>query len=91
MSGAVSLGGSQAALPHRQDADARKPDTGAEAVAKHAMSQAQGRVDADRRAHSPSCVAVDQKGVDKASGELARVEAKAKVAAPEGQVVSMTV
>ena len=45
------------------------------ADAKTAKDQAQARVDQDERNHSPSCVAVDQKGVDKAQSQLASANA----------------
>ncbi len=60
----------------------QKPKAEAEvlATAKQALHQAQGRVDADKRAHSPGCVAVDQKGVDKASADLAHAQTAASTA-----------
>ena len=59
----------------------------ATATAKQALDQAQGRVDADKRAHSPGCVAVDRKGVDKATADLAQAQTTADAAtqdAPDG-------
>ena len=92
MSGIANLAASHASVASRQGGSGQKPtaDAQAVAVAEHAVSQAQGRVDADRRAHSPSCVALDQEDVDKASAELAHVQA-AEAAAPAGsQALSIT-
>lgn len=104
MSGTASLAAPHAPVIPRQEAAAAhksRPDAQAVAVARLAMNQAQGRVDADRRVHSPGCVAVDQKGVDKASAELAQAQAAqvqaaqvqaAQSATPAGsQAVSITV
>ena len=75
--------------PHSAGADSRaapgaaqkpKADAQALATAKQALDQAQGRVDADKRAHSPGCVAVDQKGVDKATADLAHAQTAANAA-----------
>ncbi len=75
MSGTAGLGQSSASIGAGHDPAARKSGAQAVAVAKQALDQAQGRVDADRRAHSPGCVAVDQKDVDKASAEFAQAQA----------------
>ena len=85
MSGITSLAPSHIPAGMRHDGTARTPKAGAQAVAvaKQALDQAQGRVDADRRAHSPGCVAVDQKGVDKASAELAHAQASENAATPD--------
>lgn len=93
MSEIVRLTASHAPVIPRHDAAGQKPKTDAQAVAvaKQAINQAQGRVDADRRAHSPSCVAVDQKGVDKASAELAQVQAAENAATAGNQALSITV
>ena len=87
MSEIAGLGQSRGSIGAQHDPAARKPDAQAVAVAKQALDQAQGRVDADRRAHSPGCVAVDQKGVDKASADYAQAQAAATAAteaAPAG-------
>ena len=88
--------------PHAAGADpgaAQQPKADAQALltAKRALDQAQGRVDADKRAHSPGCVAVDQKNVDKASADLAHAQVTANAAtrdAPDGsatgRVLSIT-
>ena len=67
-----------------------KPDLQAIATAERALHRAQGRVDADRRAHSPGCVAVDQKGVVEASGELAHAQAEATLVANGGGTLAIT-
>ena len=80
---------------------AQKPEADAQAkalaTAKQALDQAQGRVDADKRAHSPGCVAVDQKGVDKATADLAHAQTTANAATQDapggsasGRVLSVT-
>ncbi len=78
---------------------AQKPKVDAQALAtaKRALDQAQGRVDADKRAHSPGCVAVDQKGVDKATADLAHAQTTANAATQDapggsasGHVLSIT-
>ncbi len=77
----------------------QKPKAGAQvlATAKQALDQAQGRVDADKRAHTLGCVAVDQKGVDKASADLAQAQTAANAASQDasggpasGRVLSIT-
>ncbi len=75
MSEIAGFGQSRASMEAQHDPAARKPDAQAVAVAKQALDQAQGRVDADRRAHSPGCVAVDQKEVNEASAEFAQAQA----------------
>ena len=45
-------------------------DSGAIALAKVALARANATVDADKRAHSPDCVACDQKLADRASADL---------------------
>ncbi len=75
MSETAGLGQLRTSIGAGPDPAARKPGGQAVAVAKQALDQAQGRVDADRRAHSPGCVAVDQKGVDKASAAFAQAQA----------------
>ena len=71
---------------------AQKPKAAqALATAKRALDQAQGRVDADKRAHSPGCVAVDQKGVDKASADLAHAQATASAASRDAPGASASV
>ncbi|MET3483139.1 hypothetical protein [Methylobacterium sp. 1973] len=45
------------------------------AVAQQELANANGIVDQDRRNHSPSCVACDQKLVDKAQAQLAQAKA----------------
>ena len=74
------MSGLAAASPSPAGASANSPDV---VRAKQALAQAQARVDADHRAHSPDCVACDQKGVDKAASELASVRSSA---APSGGV-----
>ena len=80
MSAIAALVASHGPAGTRQDGSAQRPgaDEQAIAVARQALHQAQGRVDADHRAHSPGCVAVDQKGVDKASAELAQAQSAEK-------------
>ena len=75
---AASLAGRSAypAAPRTQAAD-----TPAAASARQALAKAQGRVDADRAAHSPDCVAFDQKGVDAASAAVAQAESTARTRA----------
>ncbi len=90
MSAIAGLGHARASTATRHDPAVRKPDAEAVAVAKQALDQAQGRVDADRRAHSPGCVAVDQKGVDKASADYAQAEAAVTAAAGEAPAGSGT-
>ena len=92
MSGVASLVGSYVPVVAGEDAAGQRPKTDAQAiaVAKQAVDQAQGRVDADRRAHSPGCVAVDQKGVDKASAEVARLQAQANAATVGNQSLSIS-
>lgn len=93
MSGITNLTASHTPPISQQDAVGQKPkmDAQAVAVAKQAMNQAQGRVDADRRAHSPSCVAVDQKGVDKASADLAHVKAEENAVTAGSKALSISV
>lgn len=88
--------------PHAAGANpdaTQKPKADAQvlATAKQALDQAQGRVDADKRAHSRACVAVDQKGVDKASADLAHAQTAANAATQDalggsasGRVLSIT-
>ncbi|WP_428390497.1 hypothetical protein [Lichenicoccus sp.] len=67
-----------ASLAAASPGSGRAPPTSEDVVrAKQALAQAQARVDADRRAHSPDCVAYDQKGVDKAASELAGARSSA--------------
>lgn len=56
----------------------RGGDTEAVIAAKQARSDAQARVDADRRAHSPGCVAVDEKGLAKADQQLGAAQVQAQ-------------
>lgn len=57
------------------------PDSQALPGAKQALAKAQARVDADRSAHSPNCVAFDQKGVEAASAAVAQAVNKAQTQA----------
>ena len=77
MSGILGPARSPGPTGARPDGTTQTPraDAQALAAAKQALAQAQGRVDADHRAHSPGCATVDQKGVDKAAAELAQAEA----------------
>ncbi len=61
---------------------ARGGDTEAVIDAKQARSDAQARVDADRRAHSPGCVAVDEKGLQKADAQLSAAQVQAQQTQP---------
>ncbi|WP_419729422.1 hypothetical protein [Lichenicola sp.] len=91
MAGIAGLTRSHASVHSRLDAAASKPsDAQAVAVARQALNQAQGRVDADHRAHSPACVAVDQKGVDQASSELAGLQSAANAATAGTRALSIT-
>ncbi len=90
MSDITGLGHARASTGTQRDPAARKPDAQAVAVAKQALDQAQGRVDADRRAHSPGCVAVDQKGVDKASADYAQARAAVTAATGDAPAASGT-
>ena len=69
-------------LPAASPASSGAPPNSEELVrAKQALAQAQARVDADHRAHSPDCAACDQKGVDEAASEVASARSSA---APNG-------
>ncbi len=65
-----SSNGAQVGIPQKPKVDAQLV-----AAARQALDRAQNRVDADKRARSPGCVAVDQKGVDTASADLVRAQA----------------
>ena len=56
-------------------------DSPAATSARQALAKAQGRVDADRAAHSPDCVAFDQKGVAAAAAAVAQAESTARTQA----------
>ena len=77
------------ALPRAQAADSP-----AAINARQALAKAQGRVDADRAAHSPDCVAFDQKGVDAASAAVAQAEdaawTRASIQPRPGDALSIT-
>ena len=47
-----------------------------------AKAKANATVDADRRAHSPGCVACDQKLVDKAAAQLSAAQSAQATPAP---------
>ena len=57
-------------------------DTAALTSAHQVLAKAQGRVDADRAAHSPDCVAFDQKGLDAAANAVAQAQSAAQNRAP---------
>jgi hypothetical protein len=57
------------------------PDTAALQAARHTLANANAAVDQDRRNHSPSCVAFDQKQVDKADLQVAQAESKTSAGA----------
>ncbi len=59
---------------------AGKGDAEAIADARQALAKANAQVDADRAAHSPSCVACDQKLVDLAQQQVAAANAQAQSA-----------
>lgn len=65
------------------------------AAAQQALTKANGVVDQDRRNHSPSCVACDQKLVDKAQIQLSEARATASNESPQtlpspGSIVDLT-
>ena len=61
-------------------------------AARQQLAAAQARVDADQRAHSPGCVAIDQKGVDRAQAALSQAtSSQAGAAASRGSALSITV
>ncbi|WP_419728897.1 hypothetical protein [Lichenicola sp.] len=91
MPGIASVTASDATASHSQErvAARSKRDARAIALARQAMNQAQGRGDPDRRAHRPGCVALHQKGVDKASAELTQVQAAENAAAAGSQAAAI--
>jgi hypothetical protein len=83
--GAAAPGGTYA-LPFRQVGQAQSADPALSAqqatktqakiaAAQLALASANSIVDQDKRNHSPSCVACDQKLVDKAQAQLAQAKA----------------
>lgn len=58
-------------------AGAGRTDPTARLSARQALARANGIVDQDRRNHSPDCVAVDQKLVDKAQLQMAEAQSAA--------------
>lgn len=71
---AAGLAGSSGSTATAHAAPRAPADSQAVASAKQVLAKAQGRVDTDQAAHSPSCVAFDQKGVDAASVAVAQAE-----------------
>ena len=56
----------------------RTPDSSPAVIqAKQSLARAISEVDADRQAHSPGCVACDQKLADKAAADLAAAQSAA--------------
>ncbi|MCJ2137185.1 hypothetical protein MKK69_24605 [Methylobacterium sp. J-026] len=70
------LGQSQSAKSVQAAQQATRTQAGV-ATAQQALADANSVVDQDKRNHSPSCVACDQKLVDKAQAQLAHAKASA--------------
>lgn len=61
--------------PHGPGAHGARGSEQAVIEAQRALAAATARVEADKRAHSPDCVACDQKLVDKAQQQVAALKA----------------
>jgi hypothetical protein len=78
----IAVGATQALIPGDGTVigQAGKGDVEAIVDARRALAKANAQEDSDRAAHSPSCVASDQKLVDLAQQQLAALAAQAQSA-----------